>query len=383
MGPLLKAFRELSFRTGSGYAPLPDSVTIEVNYDCNFRCPSCALWTKEFKQSRMGDRKKLSLAEIEEIISRLGTLGVKHIHIGGGEPFVRKDFLEIVKCIKSHGMETSVFTNGYLINETVARRIVASGLDRLSVSIDGPNAGINDKARGVKGAFDHAVTAIKNLMAQQGELGAITPELAMHCTVGAGNFSGIPDMVDVAKSLGIRAIRFQYVSVVSKETKERTNQMMGETVIDAHTFADLPGGMLLREEQLENFEKVIAEAKKRAGSELRCELDPAFERGDKEVLRQGKFPVSACDLPWRSAIISPIGDVLPCSMYTEYHMGNVKETPFEEIWNGQRARKIRRRLGNGDALPPLCQTCCVVHEDVPPLWRRVYSKLVPAKRPIA
>ena len=209
MGPLLKAFRELSFRMGSGYAPLPESVTIEVNYDCNFRCPSCQLWTKEFKLSRQGERKKLSLAEIQEIISRLSALGVRHIHIGGGEPFVRKDFLEIVKCIKSHRMEVSVFTNGFLIKEAVARNIVASGLDRLSISMDGPNAEINDELRGVKGAFEHALSAIRNLKTQQHELGATTPDLAIHCTVSARNFSSMPEMVDVAKSVGVRTIGFQ------------------------------------------------------------------------------------------------------------------------------------------------------------------------------
>ena len=149
---------------------------------------------------------------------------------------------------------------------------------------------------------------------------------------------------------------------------------MGETVIDAHTFADLSPELLLREPQLDAFENIIASVRKRAGTELRCELDPAFERGDKDVLKNGKFPVSACDLPWRSAIITPVGDLVPCSMYTEYHMGNIKDMPFQEIWNGQRARSIRRRLSKD--LPPLCQTCCVVHENLPPLWKRVYSKLL-------
>jgi radical SAM protein with 4Fe4S-binding SPASM domain len=381
MGLLRKTLRELSFRTGSGYAPLPASVTIEVNYDCNFRCPSCALWTKEFKSSRIGERKKLSLAELQQILSRLAALGVQHVHFGGGEPLVRKDFLDIVASAKACGMETSVFTNGYLINEKIARRIVQCGLDRLNVSIDGPNPEVNDRARGVSGAFERTVNGIRILLAQQRELGSTTPDIALHCTVSAGNFSSIPDLVDLAQSLGVRTIRFQYASVVSQETKERTNRMMGETVIDAHTFADLPDGVLLGDGQLENLESVVAEAKKRAGSGLRCELDVAFEKGDREVLKQGKFPVSACDLPWRSAIISPIGDVLPCSMYTEYRLGNVQETPFERIWNGQRARKMRRRLS--EAVPPLCQTCCVVHEDVPPLWRRVYSKVFPDRRSAA
>jgi radical SAM protein with 4Fe4S-binding SPASM domain len=372
----MKVLREISFRAGWGHAPLPDSVTVEVNYDCNFRCRSCTLWTKEFRRSRLGAQTRLSLVELKGLIAQLAEHGVGHIHFGGGEPFVRRDFLDIVASAKAHGMATSVFTNGSLIDAELARSIVASGLDRLSVSIDGPNAAIDDRARGVPGAFDRALRAIRSLKSEQRQAGPATPHLAIHCTLSANNFTSLPDMVDLARSLGVGRIVFQYVSSVGHETRERTNRMMGERVIGVHTFADLPPDMLLGEDQLRNLATIVARAKERAGLGVDCVLDPAVASGDKEALRTGVFPVTACDLPWRSAIITPVGDVVPCSMFTDYRMGNVRETPFREIWNSRRARNLRRRLGR--KLPPLCRTCCVVHEDVPSLWQRVASKLLPA-----
>ena len=52
--------REISYHLGLGYAPPPESVTIEVDYSCMFRCKMCQMWTKDFKTSRIGNNKILS-----------------------------------------------------------------------------------------------------------------------------------------------------------------------------------------------------------------------------------------------------------------------------------------------------------------------------------
>lgn len=178
---LLKvAKRDFLYSFGHGYSLPPESVTIEVNYDCMFHCQMCQMWNKDFKISRIGDNKILSRYEIEAVIDELSFLRVKSISFCGGEPFLRKDLLDIVKYCKSRMLHCSTFTNGYLIREDLAKNIVLSGLNSISISIDGAKSELHDEIRGFKGAFDHAVEGIRLIKKQQKEYNTDLPKVFIH-----------------------------------------------------------------------------------------------------------------------------------------------------------------------------------------------------------
>lgn len=366
--------REISYHLGLGYAPPPESVTIEVDYSCMFRCKMCQMWTKDFKTSRIGNNKILSNCAIEGIIAELCSIGVKSIYFCGGEPFLRKDFLDIAKYCKSKGLYCSTISNGYLINEDLAKQIVTSGIDSIGISIDSADRELHDEIRGMKGAFDHAAEGIRLIKQKQKEYNTNLPEVFINSTISSKNFFVLPEIVDMAKSLAVRRINFNYLSIVDHSTVELTNQTMGEKIVDSHTFSDVSPDYLLQKEHIDQLEFVIEDIKKRGGSEIECALDPALLSGNKDLLLKGTFPVSRCNLPWRSAMITPVGDVVPCAMFTNYKMGNLGETTFREIWNNKRARNIRRLLSKD--LPPICQKCCMVHIDGPSLWKRFSYKFL-------
>lgn len=366
--------REISYHLGLGYAPPPESVTIEVDYSCMFRCKMCQMWTKDFKTSRIGNNKILSNCAIEGIIAELCSIGVKSIYFCGGEPFLRKDFLDIAKYCKSKGLYCSTISNGYLINEDLAKQIVTSGIDSIGISIDSADRELHDEIRGMKGAFDHAAEGIRLIKQKQKEYNTNLPEVFINSTISSKNFFVLPEIVDMAKSLAVRRINFNYLSIVDHSTVELTNQTMGEKIVGSHTFSDVSPDYLLQKEHIDQLEFVIEDIKKRGGSEIECALDPALLSGNKDLLLKGTFPVSRCNLPWRSAMITPVGDVVPCAMFTNYKMGNLGETTFREIWNNKRARNIRRLLSKD--LPPICQKCCMVHIDTPSLWKRFSYKFL-------
>ena len=112
---------------------------------------------------------------MEEIIAELRSIGVKSIYFCGGEPFLRKDFLDIVKYGKSKGLNCSTISNGYLINEDLAKQIVTSGIDSIGISIDSADRELHDEIRGTKGAFDHAIEGIRLIRQQQKEYNADFP----------------------------------------------------------------------------------------------------------------------------------------------------------------------------------------------------------------
>lgn len=368
---LNKSKEELLYHFGKGYAPLPKSVTIEVNYDCMFRCQTCQMWKNDFQPSRLGDKNPLSKLEVEEIIEDLFSLGVKSIHFGGGEPFLRKDFLSLVEYCKNRKFYCSTFSNGYLIGGDLAQKIILSKLDALHISLDGADRELHDRIRGVNGAFEHAVQAIRSINEKKKNHQTRFPEVFIHCTVSSINILKLPELVDLAKDLDVREIKFNYLSAVGKDIVEQTNRMIGEQVIGIHTFVDVSPTLLLQKEQIDKLGDIVKNLKKKAGPEIKCDIDPLFLNGDNHFLQMGKFPVSKCDIPWHSAIITPAGDVVPCSMFTEYKMGNLRVNSFEQIWNNKRARKIRRLLSK--RLPSVCQRCCVVHKSIPSLWKRLYD----------
>ena len=82
----------------------------------------------------------------------------------GGEPLVRKDLPELAAYAVQNGMRAVISTNGTLITPETARVLKNIGLSYVGISLDGMKD-INDRFRGVDGAFDAALEGISNCQA--------------------------------------------------------------------------------------------------------------------------------------------------------------------------------------------------------------------------
>ncbi len=100
----------------SFHKKIPISVLFEITYRCNFNCSHCF-----YKFSRK--EKELKKEKIFEILNALKKSGTLFITYSGGEPFLRKDFLEILNKTVEMGFVVSIFTNGSLINEKIVEKI--------------------------------------------------------------------------------------------------------------------------------------------------------------------------------------------------------------------------------------------------------------------
>lgn len=129
--------------------------TWQVTYRCLFRCRICDYW-----KNQPAAGSELSLEEIARGSENISRLGSFVISIGGGEPFLRDDLPDIIKALSLHHLPL-VTTNGYLITRSLAREVFRSGLWGVSVSLDYCDPDRHDAQRGVKGAFERALNAIK------------------------------------------------------------------------------------------------------------------------------------------------------------------------------------------------------------------------------
>lgn len=134
----------------------PSNVLFIVGKKCNSRCIMCDIWKSK-------ENKEESLGQIKKIINEVYSLGVKNITFTGGEPFLRKDIFKIINYASEKGLNTTVVTNGTLLNKNLIKQILKSSLKNIYVSIDGTKI-IHDKIRGKEGMFEKAIGNMKNLL---------------------------------------------------------------------------------------------------------------------------------------------------------------------------------------------------------------------------
>jgi radical SAM protein with 4Fe4S-binding SPASM domain len=104
---------------------------------------------------------ELSTDEAKNVLDDLVQFGVPSVLFSGGEPLMRPDLFELIEYAVERGLRTVISTNGTLITTDMARKIKQNGVSYVGISLDGIGE-INDKFRGVSGAFDRAVQGIKN-----------------------------------------------------------------------------------------------------------------------------------------------------------------------------------------------------------------------------
>jgi MoaA/NifB/PqqE/SkfB family radical SAM enzyme len=116
-------------------------------------------------------RKELSIEEIKGFVDdfRLVTTEPIFIHLIGGEALLRDDLMEIISYIKQRGFNSSITTNGFYIDELMAKRIVDSGLKGIFLSLDGFKEETHDYLRGMKGSHQRVMNAIELLDKYRGQ----------------------------------------------------------------------------------------------------------------------------------------------------------------------------------------------------------------------
>ena len=132
----------------------PVHVVWELTLACNLRCQHCG------SRAGVARRDELSTAECLDVVRQLADLGTREISLIGGEAYLRRDWLTIVKAIADAGMHCGLQTGGRALTEEKIRQAVEAGLRTIGVSVDGPRD-IHDRLRGVAGSHERALAAVR------------------------------------------------------------------------------------------------------------------------------------------------------------------------------------------------------------------------------
>ncbi|HEX9966226.1 MAG TPA: radical SAM protein [Allosphingosinicella sp.] len=132
----------------------PVHVVWELTLACNLRCGHCG--------SRAGRPRsdELTTDEIRSIVAELAELGTREISLIGGEAFLRRDWLDIIRAVADSGIKCGLQTGGRALTRAKIEAAVDAGLSSAGVSVDGTEA-VHDRLRGVPGSYRQALSAIE------------------------------------------------------------------------------------------------------------------------------------------------------------------------------------------------------------------------------
>ncbi len=168
----------------------PFLIVWDVTYACNLRCKHC------YSTAGKPWRDELKTQEALKAIEVLADAGVTAIAFSGGEPLIRRDFFELAKAVRDHGMFVALATNGTLLNKENVRKLKDLGVWFVQISLDGTKE-THEAFRGIEGIYDKVVEGIKNCV----EAGLIT---CISTTATKLNYRDIPKVMDLAEELGVQ-----------------------------------------------------------------------------------------------------------------------------------------------------------------------------------
>jgi radical SAM protein with 4Fe4S-binding SPASM domain len=133
----------------------PITAVWEITMGCNMRCGHCG------SSCTTALPDELTTEEAFNVIDDMKRLGIQWITLSGGEPLTRKDWPELAARLTQSGIAPNIITNGWLLSEETVRTAQASGVQTISISLDGTKD-THDSIR-KKGSFDRVVNAFRVL----------------------------------------------------------------------------------------------------------------------------------------------------------------------------------------------------------------------------
>jgi heme b synthase len=284
----------------------------EVTQRCNLKCVHCRC-SSDITSSE-GD---FNTEEGKKLLDEIAAFCKPVVVLSGGEPLLRPDIFDLASHGTSIGLRMCMATNGSLIDDGICRKMRESDIKMVSLSLDGSTAEVHDNFRQCPGAFDGVIKAAETLRRNG-------VKFLINSSFTKRNQSDIADVFRLAKSLGATAW-YMFMIVPTGRGEEIMNELISredyEEILDWHYRQEkMEEDILMRPTCAPHYYRIVPQKAKAEGA--------SFERRSLSFSAGGG---KGCIAAQSICLIDCFGNVKPCSYFPRI-AGNVKQTPFRDIW---------------------------------------------------
>jgi radical SAM protein with 4Fe4S-binding SPASM domain len=316
---------------------VPLYLQVEITSRCNLKCRMCPLTLgNTITSATEGNLDEASWDDIKRYATQVG-----HVLISGyGEPMTNVRFLPMLQELDALGVRTSFSTNAIGAEHIAPELGQLRGLVSANVSIDSPDPAIYRDIRG--GDLSRVLKGLEALVAALGD------RLSVSSVAMASNLESLKAFPDLLARRGVRTYAVQpMVEWDSKLGAEHLYRRDWETNII-------------------NEIRLACEARS-----ITCVINP---KTDMEMTSPDSMLVQfhtagirklsetkPCIIPFESVYIDSQANVFPCCHSAgESVLGNLHDSPLEQIVNGPVMRKFQEDLLDAATTPQVCRACNVV-----------------------
>lgn len=289
----------------------PKTMDLDITSRCNLKCKYC------YQRTSPTDTKtELPTGEWAAFCRELGDCAVMSVCIGGGEPFIRDDLLEIIDAVVENRMRFSILSNGGLIRPEHADYIASTGrCDYVQISVDGSRPETHDSMRG-PGSFAGAMSGVRTLQ----DAGVpITSRITIH----RYNLEDIENTVHLLlDEIGMPSISTNSTCYlgVARENPD-------EVALTPAEFCDAMERSLIIAEQYRG---------RISSADGPLALGRTFQVMEKARAEGRAIPgrgyLTGCGCMWSKLAVRPDGVIVPCNMLAHIELGQINHDRLLRIW---------------------------------------------------
>lgn len=313
-------------------------MVIKPHLGCNCNCSFCESRLKLYEEKKRG--KILSLRDWKRILNAGKKLGLKSVHISGGEPTLYNELTDLIKHAKILGLKVNLNTNGILLaNKEYVQNLKSAELDSCTISLYSASPAKHDFIKSYSGAFAKALSAMNNIHKTD-------IELNLQTILTVNNMNGFFEFIKLSHKLNPKKLFISYLEGYNNIHHPSKKDIIHfkETIVpncEDYLKKNFKGNIL--QKNLKN-------------------LNNLFDWGvSYSNLARGIYNSSSsinCKNRKSLALILANGDVHPCNAVEYFHrpvVGNLQKKSLKELWNSSNWKKIRKG-GSG-----WCKLCPMTH----------------------
>ena len=287
----------------------PWAFAFEPTTACNLHCPECPSGLRQFTRTE----GNAGIEVFEKALQEFGGQAFYLTLYFQGEPFIHRGIFEMISKAKTRNLYVSTSTNAHFLSPEYAEKTVASGLDRIIISLDGLTQETYEKYR-VGGDLQKVLEGIDNLVAAKKKARSSTPYIVLQFLVFSHNEHELPGVKKLKERLGVDRVAIKTAQVYNPENSD----------------------LLPRNQSWSRYKK---------------------DKSGNYALK-GKAP-NRCFRLWGSPVLTHDGQVLPCCFDKDakHPMGNITRNSRDEIFYGLPYKKFREQVFSHREQIEICRNC--------------------------